>query len=140
MLRIEHLNLVVRDIPRSLAFYRAALPHWRVRGEGEQNWYGTPRRWLHFGDDYSYLTLNDNGHGENRDLRDNTLGLAHFAFEVGNLDAAVARLAEAGFDIAKPGNDEPFRRNVYFVDPDGFEVELVEYLSDSPAERNLYRD
>ena len=36
-----------------------------------------------------------------------------------------------------PGPDEPHRRNVYFVDPDGMDVEFVEYLSDLPAERNL---
>jgi hypothetical protein len=26
---------------------------------------------------------------------------------------------------------------VYFIDPNGFEVEFVEYLSDIPAQRNL---
>lgn len=140
MLRIEHLNLVVRDIPRSLAFYGAALPHWWVRGEGEQDWYGTHRRWLHFGDDYNYLTLNDHGQGENRDLQGTTVGLAHFGLEVSDLDAVVARLAKAGFQKAKPGSDDPHRKNVYFIDPDGFEVEFVEYTSDHPAERNLYRE
>jgi hypothetical protein len=34
-------------------------------------------------------------------------------------------------------NEEAFRKNVYFVDPSGFEVEFVEYLSDLPEERNL---
>ncbi len=55
-MRLEHLNLVVNDLDESLVFYKAAFPHWRVRGGGESVWHGTPRKWLHFGDDYHYLT------------------------------------------------------------------------------------
>lgn len=137
MLHLEHINLVVTDIPASLAFYQAAMPHWRVRQEGGGDWYGKPRTWLHFGDDYQYLTLNDNGEGSPRDLTGHQPGLAHFAFVTSNLDALIARLRAAGFEVAKDGAEEPHRRNVYFIDPDGIEVEFVEYLSDLPQERNL---
>lgn len=137
MLHIEHINLVVNDLPATLRFYQAAFPHWRIREKGTGEWNGKPRNWLHFGDDYQYLTFNDNGEGENRELAGQQIGLAHFAFVTSNLDAVVERLNEAGFQIAKDGSDEPWRRNVYFVDPAGFEVEFVEYLSDLPAQRNL---
>ncbi len=137
MLHLEHLNLVVNDIPATLAFYQAAFPHWRVRQSGTGEWYGKPRQWLHFGDDYQYLTFNDNGVGDNRDLAGHQPGLSHFAFVTGNIDALVERLADAGFPVNKDGADEPYRRNVYFIDPNGFEVEFVQYLSDIPAQRNL---
>ncbi|TXS90755.1 VOC family protein [Parahaliea maris] len=137
MIQLEHLKLVVRDIEASLAFYRAAFPHWRIREEGRGDWNGKPRRWLHFGDDYQYLTFNDNGVGDNRDLGGHQTGLAHFAFVTANLDAMMARLQEAGFAISKDGAEEPHRRNVYYIDPNGFEVEFVQYLSDLPAQRNL---
>ena len=140
MLYLEHVNLVVSDIPASLRFYRAAFPHWRVRDEGASEWSGKPRRWLHFGDDYQYLTFNDNGVGENRDLAGHQVGLAHFAFAIDNLDALVERLEKAGFAVAKAGADEPWRRNIYFIDPNGFEVEFVQYLSDIPEQRNLSSD
>ena len=136
MLQLEHINLVVNDIPETLAFYQAAFPHWQVREQGAGDWYGKPRKWLHFGDDYQYLTFNDNGVGDNRDLRGHQTGLAHFAFLTGNLDALVTRLSAAGFSIDHDGADEPYRRNVYYVDPNGFEVEFVEYLSDVPEQRN----
>ena len=136
MLQLEHINLVVNDIPETLRFYQAALPHWQVRDEGDSPWYGKPRKWLHFGDDYQYLTFNDNGEGEPRDLTGHQPGLAHFAFVTNNMDAMIERLAEAGFDIAKDGAGEPHRRNVYFIDPTGIEVEFVQYLSDLPAQRN----
>ena len=111
-----------------------------VRDEGHGEWYGKPRKWVHFGDDEHYLALSDHGEGANRDLKGHSVGLAHFAYVTDNLDAVVARLNNAGYAIAKPGAVEPFRKNVYFVDPAGFEVEFVEYLSDIPAERNLNQD
>lgn len=137
MLHLEHLNLVVTDIPAALSFYQAAFPHWQVRDSGTSQWHGKSRQWLHFGDDYQYLTFNDNGVGANRDLTGHQTGLAHFAFATANLDALMARLADAGFKPAKEGADEPHRRNIYYIDPAGFEVEFVQYLSDLPAQRNL---
>ena len=135
-MRLEHLNLVVEDIEKSLEFYRAAFPHWRVRSEGKSDWYGKPRRWLHFGDDYNYLAFADNGVGNNRNLKGHDSGLAHFCFETNDIASLIMRLEKAGFVISNTGAVNQFRKNVYFIDPDGFEVEFVEYLSDIPNERN----
>ncbi|TRY33763.1 VOC family protein [Aliiglaciecola sp. M165] len=140
MVRLEHLNLVVTNMQETLAFYSTAFPHWKVRERGEAIWYGTNRQWLHFGDEYNYLTFNDKGTGENRNLQSDTLGLAHFAFEVSNLDAIKQRMLDAGYAIANNGAMNAFRKNVYFIDPSGFEVEFVEYLSDIPKERNNNND
>lgn len=133
---LEHINLVVRDIPETLTFYRAAFPHWQIRAQGEAEWFEVKRRWLHFGDDRQYLTFNDDGVGENRDLSGHQTGLAHFAFVTQNIKAVIERLNAAGFDIAKPGAENKYRDNVYFIDPNGFEVEFVQYFSDFPKERN----
>ncbi len=135
-MHLEHLNLVVRDIPETLAFYKAIFPHWRIRSQGQAEWYGVERKWVHFGDDHQYLTFNDDGTGENRDLSGHQTGLAHFAYVTEDLKAVIDRLVTAGFEVAKVGADNRFRKNVYFIDPNGFEVEFVEYLSDLPAERN----
>jgi catechol-2,3-dioxygenase len=137
MLHLEHLNLVVNDIPAMLTFYKAAFPQWRVRDEGENEWSGKPRKWLHFGDDYQYLALADNGVGDNRSLSGHQAGLAHFAFVTDNIQAIIVRLGEAGFVEAKDGAEDPYRENIYFVDPGGFEVEFVQYMSDDPQQRNL---
>ena len=135
-MHLEHLNLVVRDIPKTLAFYKAAFPHWRIRNQGRADWYGVERNWVHFGDDYQYLTFNDDGTGDNRDLSGHQTGLAHFAYTTEDLQAVIDRLEVAGFAVAKDGAENRFRKNVYFIDPNGFEVEFVEYLSDLPEERN----
>ncbi len=137
MIKLEHVNLVVKDIPEMLKFYQAAFPHWYVRDEGQGEWYGKPRNWLHFGDEYQYIALSDHGEGENRELAGHQVGLAHFAYITHDIQGVIGRLAQAGFAIAKDGAIEPYRKNVYFVDPSGFEIEFVEYLSDNPKQRNL---
>ena len=138
MLHLEHLNLVVNDIPQTLSFYQAAFPHWAVRGGGQNDWYGKSRSWVHFGDDYQYLAFNDNGVGENRDLKGHQVGLAHFAFATNDIKGVITRLQETGFEIAVDGAEDKYRENVYFIDPNGYEVEFVEYVSDIPSERNRY--
>ena len=138
MIRFEHANLVVADMAATLDFLLTAFPDWRVRGRGEMEWHGKPRRWLHVGDDDTYVTLNDNGEGENRDLTGHSLGLAHLGFVVDDLDGVIDRLEAKGHRIAIEGTEHPFRKNVYFLDPAGFEFEFVQYLSDVPADRNLY--
>jgi len=138
MLHLEHLNLVVNDIPQTLSFYQAAFPHWTIRGGGQNDWHGKPRSWVHFGDDYQYLAFNDNGVGENRDLKGHQVGLAHFAYVTNDIKGVIARLQEAGFEITTDGAEDIYRKNVYFIDPNGYEVEFVEYVSDIPSEINRY--
>ena len=136
MIALEHINFVVTDLKRATAFYGTIFPHWRVRSEGTGDWNGKPRRWLHFGDDRQYLAFSDHGEGDNRDLAAHQVGLAHFAFQVDDLDGLKARMKAAGHATSSDGADNRFRKNVYYIDPDGFEVEFVEYLSDIPSERN----
>ena len=137
MMRLEHINMVVRDMADTLRFYQNAFPHWVVRTQGQSNWYGSIRKWLHFGDDYNYLTFNDGGENAPRELRSNDMGVAHLGFEVKNLQALHSRMEAAGYQPSHRGAEHPHRQNLYYIDPNGFEVEFVEYLSDLPSERNL---
>lgn len=74
-MRLEHLNLIVKDIEQMISFYKSAFPHWHVRAKGESDWYGVERNWVHFGDDFQYLTFNSNGEGQNRNLEGHRIGL-----------------------------------------------------------------
>ena len=136
MIKLEHVNMVVADLEKSLEFYQSAFPHWRIRAKGHRPWYGKPSNWIHFGDDYQYLALSDHGEGNNRDLTGHSLGLAHIAFEVTNIEAMIRRLQNSGYSIAHEGADSTVRKNTYFIDPDGFEIEFIEYLTDIPEQRN----
>ncbi len=99
MVRLEHANLVVKEIQPTLDFILTAFPEWRVRGEGEMSWYGRSRRWLHVGDEDYYLTLNDDGDEDNRDLAGHSAGLAHLGFVVDDVDSLIKRLTTKGYEI-----------------------------------------
>ena len=73
-----------------------------------------------------------------RDFESNDLGLSHFAYVCGDIDGVIHRLEAAGFEISNEGAQSEFRKNIYFIDPNGFEVEFVQYLSDIPSERNCF--
>ncbi len=138
MPRLEHANIAVSDVQPTLDFLQCAFPDWRVRGSGSSPWYGVPRNWLHFGDDETYVVLNDHAEGDWRDLKGATPGLMHLGFVVDDLDVIMQRLTEAGYKVHADGADHPHRRNIYYLDGAGLEFEFTEYLSDVPAEKNLY--
>ncbi len=138
MNRLEHANLVVKDIQPTLDFLLLALPNWKVRGEGQGQWAGQPRNWLHVGDDDYYLTLNDGAEGEIRDLKGLTPGLAHLGFVVDDVEAVIQRLTNKGYEIDILGRNHPYRKTVYFMDPNGFQFEFMQYLSNDAALKNQY--
>jgi catechol 2,3-dioxygenase-like lactoylglutathione lyase family enzyme len=121
---LEHVNLTVSDLDRSIDFYCRLLGlrvRWR-RAPGED---GTPA--AHVGDDRHYIALFQAGPGTTRPSVDyDAVGLNHFGFVVDDLDAACDRLETLGITPHSEADYEPGRR-LYFMDPDGIEVELVEY-------------
>jgi catechol 2,3-dioxygenase-like lactoylglutathione lyase family enzyme len=119
---LEHVNLTVSDLDRSIAFY-CDLLDLHVRWKGEID---TDRLGAHVGDDTAYLALFEataDGEVEHDYLRP---GLNHFGFVVDDLDAARERVARLGATVHLEADYEPGRR-IYLMDPDGHEIELVEY-------------
>ena len=135
---LEHINITVRDVDRSTRFLLAALPDWRVRGEGRMDWFGKPITWRHVGGDGFYVALQGGGEGEMTDWRSHRLGPKHVGLVVPSVDAVVARLAAAGYPLDHWGGTSAGRRSVYVIDPDSVQFEFVEYLSDDIELRNAY--
>jgi catechol 2,3-dioxygenase-like lactoylglutathione lyase family enzyme len=148
---IDHVNLVVTDLPRMLEFYRdvlglAVTKHVTISGE----WIG---RTVGLGDVRAEVVYLDLPAGPRIELLKylapaggarpeglgwpNTPGLRHLAFRVDDLDAAVTRLRAAGVEFfsdvqAVPGSQVTYaggarKRLVYFRDPEGNVLELCEY-------------
>lgn len=136
--KIEHANLVVTDLEGTKKFLTTAFPEWKERGRGTNTWSEKERNWIHLGTDDYYITLNDNGEGLNRDLSGHQPGLAHIGFVVENCDEVLERLNKAGFELRTTGGESPYRKSYYFVDPQGFEFEFIEYLSEDPKLKNQY--
>jgi len=134
--RLEHANLIVRDIDAAVRFVTAAFPDFRVRREG----FHQGRRWLHVGTDDTYLALNQATAepAETWEPYSGKPGLNHLGYEVDDVEALRTRLAQAGFEESTVPNRHPHRRRVYFYDADGNDWEFVQYFSDHPAERNDY--
>ncbi len=131
---VEHANLTVSELDRTLEFLRIAVPEWRVRGEGFSD-----RRWLHYGDERSYLALEQaRGRTELQAETYVDVGVNHIGLVVDDADAVWDRLVAAGYEPNMKAEPHPGRKRVYLFDPDGIEWEFVEYLSQDPALRNEY--
>jgi catechol 2,3-dioxygenase-like lactoylglutathione lyase family enzyme len=122
---LEHVNLTVSDLKRSVAFYRE-LFGFQVRWEGTTA-DGQPA--AHVGDERTYLALFQAETPGTAPEGYEHVGINHFGFVVDDLDATRARLVSLGVQPHYEPVYDPGRR-LYFCDPDGIEIELVEY---SPA-------
>ena len=129
---IHHVDLVVSDLDRSLAFYRALL--------GPLGWHGVSQTAGERGEMIHYLF----GPGSSVGLRqapDATAGLPVDRYRVGlhhlcleaatreALDGAAAQLRELGAVVTDGPREFPEYRPgyfaVFFTDPDGIKLELV---------------
>lgn len=143
---LEHLNITVNSIEKSAHFLGIAFPDFVVRGEGAL--FGDPSlgRWSHFGNDRTYLALQEiprtstveKRRPEEGDYRSE--GVNHIGFSVSNVDEIIKRLATAGYEPsdASSMHDHPYRHRVYFTDECGTQWEFVQYLSNDIEERNDY--
>ena len=137
MARLEHANVCVRDIDVMLRFLRSAFPEFRVRADHAD---ADGSRWVHFGDDNSYLALCAAAPGAERNWEpySGIPGVNHLGFEVDDAMALRSRMLAAGFEESTVPNAHPFRERVYFHDPEGNDWEFVQYLSADAAERHDY--
>ncbi|WP_020406779.1 VOC family protein [Hahella ganghwensis] len=135
---LEHANITVENAEKTMDFLKTAFPDFALRGEGElQNQSG---RWFHFGNDNFYFALQQCdehlSHVGTRYLND---GINHVGMVVEDVSGVRSRLEERGYSGYETDR-HPFRRRIYFYDPNGIEWEFVQYLSTRPEERNLYEE
>ena len=136
-MRLEHANICVSDIDAMIKFLQTAFPDFRIRGEGKNK---DGKRWLHVGTDNTYIALQE----AKSDAKSQWApysgipGVNHLAYEVDNVDSLRARLKAAGHNESTVPNTHPYRKRIYFYDPEGNDWEFVQYFSEKPAERNDY--
>jgi catechol 2,3-dioxygenase-like lactoylglutathione lyase family enzyme len=134
---LEHLNLTVVDVDRTIRFLQTAMPELEVRGGGTGE---KCKRWAHVGTDATYISLEDRGaEGPGPHQPYVHPGLNHIGFVVNDVEEVRGRLRAAGYKSAKDEMGHPQRRRIYFYDDDNNEFEFIEYLSAEPAERNDYQ-
>jgi catechol 2,3-dioxygenase-like lactoylglutathione lyase family enzyme len=133
---IHHVDLAVRDVERSLAFYLAALG---PLGAAEAYRYPTYRGseevvYLRLGGQVLGLRQADGGEHRYYDV-----GLEHLAVFVDRreeVDETYERCLQLGAKIHFPpqeDRDEPGYWAVFFFDPDGFRIEVAHWTGETLA-------
>ena len=116
---LTHIHLVVRDMERSLRFYRS------VFGMEEQFRVGPHMVFLSTPGSRDLITLNQD-EAEQAKAGDGG-GIAHFGFNLlrgADIGAAVTEVEQAGGKLLRRGEHAPGVPFVYVADPDGYVIEL----------------
>ena len=135
--RLEHANLTVRDIDAEIHFLLTACPEFMIRRDARD---ADGSRWVHIGTDQCYFALTQASAEDDRRREPYTAtpGLNHLALEVDDADVLRERMAAAGYRDSTVTNQHPYRKRVYFHDPDGNDWEFIQYLSEDPALQHDY--
>lgn len=155
ILAVDHVNIVVSDLDRSVRFYCDVLGFRKtadvyMEGEwieaivglagvkGKVAFVEPPGGGVRI-ELLEYVTPAGVALPENS--RANTRGIRHLAFRVENIDAMAKRLRAAGVSLFSepvrvPAGVVKFAAGdktlVYFLDPDGVVLELAEYATQAP--------
>jgi catechol 2,3-dioxygenase-like lactoylglutathione lyase family enzyme len=120
---IEHVNITVSSLQKSIDFYSKLFGfelRWRSPADDPD------QAGAHVGDDRSYIAMFEAPHAGRADADYDRVGLNHFGLVVQDLARYRSRLRDMGIEPHLERDYDPGRR-LYFYDPDGIEVELVEY-------------
>ena len=131
MARIEHLHVDVDSLNATLAFLETADRSLSCRGQGNDASFGP---WVHVGDASNYIALTEVKGAKA------PAGLRHIGVVVEDLDGVMQRLQAAGFEPTDSSalDGHPYRRRVYYADPNGLPWEFIEYLTQNPELQNQY--
>lgn len=146
---IDHVNLVVDDMPGMIRFYRDVLGLRLTREDTIRGpWIDAVTGLANVEAEVAFLELPNGPRIELLHYRTpqserptgqnmpNTRGLRHFAFRVQNLDGQVADLKAAGIELVSPIQKAPSsqvdfvdrrKRLLYFHDPEGNLLEFCEF-------------
>lgn len=142
---VMHVGICVRDLPRSVRFYRDGLGFeeaggLEIEGEPTATMLGLPELVLHAvyleRDGFRIELLHypkpgTVGSAEARPM--NQPGLTHFAIRVDDLEQAIARVQKFGGTVlteTRIHNPDFDSHLLYATDPDGTRLELVQVPSD----------
>lgn len=118
--RFEHVNLSCRDLEATQRFYQTLFPDWYIRAEGPG--------WIHLGSDQFYLSLFEEPSQTPRSYTPySSIGINHIGFVIQNGSDMQHRLEQQDIHYESMTDAPEAKFRVYLNDPDGNELELIEY-------------
>jgi catechol 2,3-dioxygenase-like lactoylglutathione lyase family enzyme len=136
---LDHVNISVVDVDRTVALLRIAFPEFIVRGSGKGEYQGATTAWLHLGIDELYVSINTAGNilTQHRSYEMPETGINHVGFIDENVDDLQGKYEAAGFRCS-PVDELPSRKRLDVDDADGIQWKFIQYMSDDFAVRNDY--
>ncbi len=134
MKRIEHLGIAVKSLEESIPMYEALLNTTCYKREGVAS-EGVMTAFFQIGESkIELLEATNEDSPIAKFLAKNGQGFHHVAFEVENIEAEIARLQQAGFqlihEVAKDGADN---KRIAFLHPKSTDSLLVEICQEKSA-------
>ena len=115
---LTHIHLIVKDLQRSLDFYKS------VFGMEERFWAGDGLVFLNTPGSNDMIALHQS---DGKQTAGSSGGILHFGFQLENktdLERAISEVLAAGGALKKRGEFTPGIPFAYVSDPDGYEIEL----------------
>ena len=147
-MEFDHVAIHVRDLERSIVFYRDILGLELIEAEpGEELCTGTSiAPWRHRGN-ITFCYLRGKGdrctieliyeHERTEPYNVKDMKVPHICYRVTGLDAMAERLKRHGVTFlvenARPKYSNTIKRIDYIEDPEGYRIELMEFEEQSPS-------
>jgi catechol 2,3-dioxygenase-like lactoylglutathione lyase family enzyme len=120
--RIDHVALTVRDLARSIAWYRDVLG---LERRHQDVWGDRPT--MMYAGDTALALFPASGEVANAPDSRATAIMRHLAFQVDRRDFLQAQDSLRARGIEFEFQDHSISHSIYFRDPDGYELELTTY-------------
>lgn len=120
MMNIDHLNRYVSDVNAFISFYVDTLNYLLIDKGIKAN-------------GYNYAILKGNGHElfiseKNHFIKETDVNFRHIGYSIDNADALIEIMKSKGYvNKEQKVIVKPFSRQFYIKDPDGFEIDLIQW-------------
>lgn len=131
-LSVDHINRYVSNVDKFIEFYQEVLDYQLIGRGTKQN-------------GKSYAILQGQGHelfiSEKDGFAEVKENLRHIGFSVDNIDKLLEELKQKGYiDCEQQPIIKPYSRQIYLKDPDGMEIDLIQWTNKKGFYENLKID